>query len=320
MSTETTHDPVLYEQLEDIQDDFDQVDIELMRVEHKLTRDLYAKRDKVISQIPGFWPLVWEQAPPDIDEYLQYEDSNVIASALKNMSVERFELPDGDPRSFAIKFEFSENDYFEDKTIEKKFWYRHGKDDLAGLVSEPVEIKWKPGKDLTKGLLTLAKKIHEDDKAGKTGVTENKTQLLKVKEDASTEGRSFFNFFGFRGHYITEEESREAAKTAEEERKARQEGKEVEVKMDKDGDGDVDVDNDDAEDDDEHEYKYDVFPPGANVALAIAEDLWPEAIRYFQESEELAMSEVDLGDDGADEGGQMDEDEDEEKPSKKRKA
>ncbi|EFY97312.1 Nucleosome assembly protein (NAP) [Metarhizium robertsii ARSEF 23] len=320
MSVEDIHIPVMYEQLEDIQDDFDQVDVELMRVEYKLTRDLYAKREKVISQIPNFWPLVWEQAPPDIDEHIQMEDAKLIAASLKHMSVERFELPDGDPRSFAIKFEFSENEYFEDKMIEKKFWYRHGKDDFTGLVSEPVEIKWKPGKDLTKGLLTLAKELHEDDKAGKTGDTQNKIKLLKLKENATDDSNSFFNFFGFRGHYITEEESREVAKTVEEERKARQEGKEVEVKMDKDADGDVDIENDDDDDDDyEYEYKYDVFPPGANVALAIAEDLWPEAIRYFQEGAELAAAESD--DDGADdEGGEMDEDEDEEKPSKKRKA
>ncbi|TWU77587.1 hypothetical protein ED733_007773 [Metarhizium rileyi] len=316
MSAENIDNPVRYEQLEDIQDDFEQVDLELLRVQHKLTRDIYAKREKIISQIPNFWPLVLEQAPPEISEYIPLGDGPAM-SALKNITVERFELPDGEPRSFSIKFEFSDNEFFEDKVIEKRFYWRLSKDEVAGLVSEPVEIKWKPGKDLTNGLLTLAKKIHEDDKAGKTGKTENKTQLLKEKEKGDTESRSFFNFFGFRGDYVTEEESREAKKVDEEKRKARKEGKEVEVKMGEKVDDDVDVEEGS---DDEYEYEYDVFPPGAEVALAIAEDLWPNAIEYFQDGEELAGCEIsDLGDLES-EGEQMDEDGDDEQPSKKRKA
>ncbi|KHN94617.1 NAP family protein [Metarhizium album ARSEF 1941] len=342
MSAGDSDNPVLYEQLEDLQDEFEQVDVELLRMQHKLTRDLYVKRDKIISKIPNFWPLVFEQAPPEIDEYMQLEDAAVISSALKNLHVERFELPDGNPRSFSIKFEFTDNDWFHNKTLEKKFWWRlRKKDDFSGLVSEPVEIDWKPGKDLTNGLLTLAKKIHEDDKAGKSGDTENKRQLCKIKAVASTESRSFFNFFGFRGHYITEEESLEATKAVEEERKARKEGKEIEVKEGENADADEDVDvggddeEHDAQDEYESEYKYDVFPPGAEIALAIAEDLWPEAIQLFQESEELAaINEMDVGDDEDDEDDkddQMAEDEDEDEgenesegkdggqPSKKRK-
>lgn len=236
-----------------------------------MTRDLYAKREKIIAQIPNFWPLVFEHAPPEIDEYIQPTDAAVIVAGLKNISVERFELPGGHPRSMSIKFEFSKNEYFEDTTIEKKFWWRFAKDGWSGYVSEPVEIKWKADKDLTNGLLTLAKKVYDDDKAGKTGdKTENKTQLLEKLESTSLDGVSFFNFFGFRGRYISEEESREAAKVEEQKRKDRKAGKEVEEDMEED------------EEEDDGEYEFEIFPNGDDVALTIAEDLWPGAIRYFR--------------------------------------
>lgn len=242
-----------------------------------MTRDLYVKRAEIIAKIPNFWPLVFEQAPPEIDEYIQPVDATVIVTALKNLSVERFELPNGHPRSLSLKFEFSENDYFENKTLEKKFWWRFAKDGWEGYVSEPVEIKWKPGKDLTNGLLDLAKKIHEDDQAGKVGqTTPAKEELNKKLEATSLETVSFFNFFGFRGRYITAEESVAAAKVAEEKRQARKEGKQVEDTMDED-------------EDDDGDYEFEIFPNADDVALAIAEDLYPEAIRYFQEGEQLAL-------------------------------
>ncbi|GAO18584.1 hypothetical protein UVI_02021720 [Ustilaginoidea virens] len=298
MSAEDVDNTVHYEQLDDLEDDFDQVDLEILRIQDKMTRDLFAKREKTICQIPNFWPLVFERAPPEIDEYIQPTDAAVIAS-LKSLSVERFELPDGHPRSVSIKFEFAENDYFENTTLEKKFWWRHAKDGWEGMVSEPVDINWKPNKDLTNGLLSLANKIHQEDKAGKREEqTPAKKELIKKLETTSLDAVSFFNFFGFRGRFITEEESREAARAEEEKRKARKEGKEVdEAKLDADED----------EDEDDGEYEFEIFPNADDVALTIAEDLWPEAIRYFREGEELAaLSEMDFEDDDED------EDEDEE--------
>lgn len=288
MSAENVDNPpVHYEQLDDIEDDFEQVDLEILRIQDKMTRDLYAKRDKIISEIPNFWSHVFEQAPPEIDEFIQPIDASIIVSALKNLSVERFELPNGHPRSILIRFDFSDNEYFEKTTLEKKFWWRHAKDGWEGFVSEPVEIKWKPGKDLTNGLLDLAKKIYEDDKSGKTEEkTPAKEELLKKLEDTSLDTVSFFNFFGFRGRFITAEESAAASRVADEKRKARKEGKEVEEKMEED------------EEEDDGEYEFEIFPNGDDVAVAIAEDLYPEAIRYFRDSEELAaLSDADFEDD-----------------------
>jgi hypothetical protein len=299
--------PVSYEQLEDLEDDFEEAEMELLRQSAKLTKDLYAKREQVVSQIPSFWPLVFEQAPMDIDEYIQPSDSAVLVTSLVGLSVERFELPGGDPRSIAIRFEFSENEYFEDKVLEKKFWWRNAKDGWSGLVSEPVDIRWKKGKDLTGGMLPLVVKIWEDDKAGKAAVddTPAKKELQGLMEELGINGVSFFAWFGFRGRAISAEESEEARKANEEKRKARKEGKEVDV-----------MEEDKEDDDEDDEYEFEIFPTGDDLAVAIADDLWPHAIKYFTSAQEADMSDIDF-----ESGDEMDEDEKEEdKPNKKRKA
>ncbi|KAJ6438635.1 NAP family protein [Purpureocillium lavendulum] len=303
---------VSYEQLEDLEEDFEDVELELLRQQAKLSKDLYAKREKIVAGIPNFWPLVFEQSPPEIDEYIQPGDSALLMGALKSLSVERFELPNGDPRSLAIKFEFSENEHFENTTLEKKFWWREAKDGWAGLVSEPVDIKWKSAdKDLTGGALALVKQVYEDDKAGKAGEeTEAKKKLRELLENTGIGGTSFFAFFGFRGRNISAEESVEATKVAQEKRKARKEGKEVEVKEDEDED----------DEDDDDEYELEIFPTADDLAVCIAEDLWPGAIKYFiQAQEQDALSDMDFESDDDDED--MEEADGEDKPpQKKRKA
>ncbi|KAL6891002.1 nucleosome assembly protein [Trichoderma longibrachiatum] len=304
MSAENIDGAVFYEQLENLEDEFEEVELELLRQQAKLTKDLYAKRAKVIAQIPSFWPLVFEQAPPDIDEYVQPTDSAVLLSSLVDLSVERFELPDGDPRSIAIKFEFSENEYFENKVLEKKFWWRRNKDGWAGLVSEPVKINWKPGKDLTSGLLDLVYQVWEDDKAGKGDDTEAKKKLREQMESTGLDGVSFFAWFGFRGLSISEEENQAAVKEEQAKRQARKEGKPVE-----------DEDEEDDEDDDEDEYEMEIFPTADDLAVCIAEDLWPGAIKYFLTAQEMdGQSDLSFESDE-----EMDEAE-APQPSKKRKA
>ncbi|KAG6300406.1 hypothetical protein E4U45_003981 [Claviceps purpurea] len=279
MSAEHEHNGqchAFHEKLDNIADEFEQVELEIIRINDKMTRDLYAKREKVISEIPNFWPRVFEQAPPEIFEYIQPTDA-VIITALKNLTVERFELPNGHPRSFSLKFEFSENGYFENSVLEKKFWWRCAKNGQESYVSEPVEIKWKPGKDLTHGLLDLAKKIYEEEKAGKSDEkSPAKEALVNKLDDTQIDTISFFNMFGYRGRYITAENSATAFKELEEKRKAHKEGKPPAEEME-----------DDDDDDDEDEYE--IYPNADELAVAIAEDLYPDAIGYFQEGEQLAM-------------------------------
>ncbi|KAG6112468.1 hypothetical protein E4U31_002832 [Claviceps sp. LM219 group G6] len=292
MSAEHEHNGqchAYHQKLEIIADEFELVDLEIMRIKNKMTQDLYAKREKVISEIPNFWPRVFENAPPEIDEYIQPTDAEIIVAALKNLTVERFELPNGHPRSFSLKFEFSENEYFENSVLEKKFWWRCAKDGWEGYVSEPVEIKWKPGKDLTNGLLDLAKKVYEEDKAGKSDEKSPAKEALANKlDDTNIETISFFNMFGYRGRYISAEESAAAFKKLEEKRKAHKEGKAVDEEME--------------DDDDDDEDEIEISPDADELAVSIAEELYPEAIRFFEEAEQLAMmSDIDFDDDDEDE-------------------
>lgn len=276
--------PVKYSQLEDINDDFEQIDLEIIRHQHKLSKDLYAKRQKLVAQIPNFWALVFEQAPTDIDEYIQPSDSALLLTALTDLSVERFELPDGDPRSLLFRFEFSENDHFENKVLEKKFWWRRARDGMdAGYVSEPVEIKWKSAeKDLTGGMLDLVYKNWVEDQAGENKESETKKALVELMEKTPLGSISFFTWFGFRGRKFTAEDDKIGAKAEEELRKKRKAGE--------------DIPEEDDEDLEEDEYEYEVFPTGDDLAVAIAEDLWPGAIQYFIEAtaQEDGMSDVDF--------------------------
>lgn len=263
--------------------------IPVARQQAVLMKPLYKKREKTVAEIPNFWPLVFEQAPQDVDTYIQPSDSAVLSTALKSISVSRFEVEDGgkgDPRSIALRFEFSENEYFENKVLEKKFWYRHSKDgEFQGLVSEPVSIKWKAGKDLTEGLMDMASTVYEQEKKAKTSgptkvkdFTPEQKALQKKIQGMGMGGVSFFAFFGFRGYPVSEEESRAAIEKEKEERRQRAEGKDTKKDEDEDEAPElVDVNGNDDEDDEILE----IFPDGEELAVAIAEDLWPNALKFF---------------------------------------
>jgi Nucleosome assembly protein (NAP) len=244
---------------------------------------LYERRHKTVSQIPNFWPLVIEQAPPEIDEYIQPSDSALLLSSLVSLSVSHFEIENGgqgNPRSVSIKWEFSENDYFEDRVVEKKFWYRRSKHGWSGFVSEPVDFRWKEGKDLTGGLLGMVKRVWEEEKAlereGKPrpkGLTAEQRALKKKIENTGLGGLSFFAWFGFRGRRVSAEESREVARKEQERLRLQREGKELETPPPSEED-----------EDEEDEDDLEIFPDGDNLAVTIVQDLWPGAIKYFSTS------------------------------------
>lgn len=251
-----------------------------------MTTPLYARRSKIVSQIENFWPLVLEQAPPEIDQFIQPSDSALILSTLTALSVSHFEVgePDGDPRSVAIRWEFSANEYFEDEVLEKKFWYRRGKDGWTGLVSEPVKINWKKDKDLTGGLLDLVCKAWEVEKNASSlekdaALSPVYEALRKKIESTGMGGLSFFAWFGFIGRKITAKESAEATKIEQERRDARTSGKPLQNSLDGE-------DGEDGEDEDEDDLDMDleIFPEGDDLAVAITEDLWPGAIKYFSKA------------------------------------
>lgn len=296
---------VTYEQLHEIQEQFEDAEVELVRQHVQITKPILEKRARAIAGIPNFWPLVFEQAPQDIDEYIQPTDANVLMSSLKSISVSHFEIEEevegGDPRSISIKWEFGDNEYFEDKVLEKKFWYRRSRgSDWSGLVSEPVDINWKPGKDLTRGLLASVRQVwseemQEQDTATKVGkpkeLTPSQKALKKKIESAGgVGGVSFFAWFGYRGRNITAEENRKA----QEERRVKLQGNATEETNE-----DEDVDDQDDQDD------LEAFPGGDELAVCIADDLWQDAIKYFMQAQE---------DDGDDSGDDFESDEEDDVP------
>lgn len=156
----------------------------------------------------------------------------------------------------------------------KEFAY---KPDASGgpgnLVSKAVPIKWKKskGKDLTAGLLTaaveleqaesaLGPEVEREEREGLWQYEKLREKLEKAEEDDS-EQPSFLNWFGFRG--------------AVAERPAR-----------KEANGDTNSEDDEGRDDDEDEDEdgmidVEIFPAGEEVAIALAEDLWPGVMDYF---------------------------------------
>ncbi|KAG9234745.1 putative nucleosome assembly protein C36B7.08c, partial [Amylocarpus encephaloides] len=276
--------PVSYEDLADIERDFYDIETKIIRQQNTLTKPLYARRSKTVAQIPNFWPLVLEQAPPDIDQYIQPSDSTLLLSSLLSLDVEHCELDPAnktvvDPRSVTIRFEFSPNDHFSDTVLEKKLWYRKGNDGWSGLVSEPVRIHWKKDKDLTSGLLDMACDVFESEQKSNWGtarslsdMTPEQKTLQKTIESTGMGGVSFFAWFGFVGRRITAEESAEVMAKDEERR--------IEIK----GNNKSPPESQSAEaseedyDREDMDLSLEIFPDGDELAIAISEDLWPDAI------------------------------------------
>lgn len=344
---QTEISPATYADLYAIDQHLEDIDAIATAYQESLCQASYNKRAKLAERIPGFWPLVFEQAPPDVDQFIQPSDSAVLAGCLTNFTVHRFEANSdpnaflaalknndqvneeefGEPRSVSFRFEFKENEWFEDKVLEKKFWYRRsleGTDDDApmwvGRVSEPVKIHWKKGKDLSEGLTDAACALweaqvrnglfdtdnHEDAKA-KDEATKKLPEyasLLK-KVDNTTEGsQSFFTWFGYHGPWVSA--ARDAATRIVEKQRKKNPSKQ--------DDSSVDKDDEDGEEEDLDEMPthlaVEIFPDGEELALALAEDIWPNAIKYFLEAQEddeeisegsfdeADLEEMDLEDEG----------------------
>ena len=289
-----------------------------MRKQDALQTALFAKRAALLVQIPNFWALVFEQAPPEIDQYISPSDSEALA-ALTSLEVTRFEIAfgpaseaanTGDPRSVSFKFEFAENEFFDNTVLEKKFWFRRAKDGWTGLVSEPVNIKWKAGKDLTDGMLQLAVTVWQRQKAQAAAAAAAGTgtgplphvagydRLVRKVKQQTPGSISFFAWFGFRGRDLSAEESAEATKAEEERReKWKNEGvvveepsseKKKEKMEEKKKDDDEEDESDDEDDDSPPEMEREIFPGGEDLAVSLSEDLFPGAIKYFSEYRSLS--------------------------------
>jgi hypothetical protein len=280
----------------------------LVRNTVKLTQPLINKRAEIIKMPEvqaEFWMRVFASAPPEIDEYILSDDATVLGDALTNMTVERFELDaqgNGEPRSLRFIFEFKtgeENPFFTNDKLVKDFYWRQEVTKSSsgrtrtweGLVSEPVRINWKKDKDLTRGLLDAACDLWEAEKkkgGDRKELPEFAALVNKIEEAAEAEeaaendddedmpspvGMSFFGFFGYRGRDVSAAQSKEAAKEIEARWAKVQKGEDITEGGDSD---------DEDEDDDEDGLEVaEIFPDGDDLAVAIAEDLWPDALRYY---------------------------------------
>ena len=265
-----------------------------------MSKAAYAKRAEATSKIENFWPLVIEQAPTEVDQYIQSQDSQILGEHLVNVSVTRPEIVDeatGNPRSLHFKFEFSPNDYFTDTSLEKTFWYRRARDGFVGLVSEPVEVHWRKGKDLTQGLNTLAVRLWEArKKAGDMRSTKLKEYAELEKKVESWNGRntSFFTWFGWISgrRWVSAEESEAAVAAHRDRKEQKKRGRGAQ-------DGDLAEEENDDDEEAESDQAVEVHENGEDLAISIADDLWPSAIKLFTDAQEMD----DLSDAEFEEGG-----------------
>lgn len=234
-----------------------------------------------------------ETCPPEIDQFIQPQDSQIFAESLKSISVSRPEIDggkDGSPRSLSFRFEFKANDFFADKALEKTFHWRRASDGWTGLVSEPVPVQWKKGKDLSEGLNDMAIKLFEARKKAGDFLKSDLPEFDALAEKLTTANAintSFFTWFGFVSgrRYVTAEESQ----------KAEAEYKEKKAKGET-GAPEEDDDEDDEDDEDKNDDSVvEVHEEGEHLAVSFAEDLWPGAIKYFTQAQGMdEMSDIDF--------------------------
>jgi hypothetical protein len=227
-------------------------------------RALFEKRNAITSAIAGFWPHVIEDASSSLgfDEHITPEDAEVL-SHVTELNVVRPNVENGDPRDVEITFKFEDCDYMPAQTVTKLFTYQPSmKPGLTGLISTPTAITWKPGKDLTFGINKAAIEAFEErkakaaskDKKGKGSVKLGEKEE-KLYELLTKHLPSFFVWFSYSGvhHDLGETE-----------------------------DDDDDSDKMDDEDDDgKGTGPIEPFQYGDELAVQIAEDVYPSAVKYF---------------------------------------
>lgn len=292
------------------------LDAHTVRQNYILTRPIFADRAKLVEKIPHFWAIVFEEAPEEIDRFIQPCDTDAL-NTLQTLYVSRFDIsfdaPDvGEPRSVKLTFTFGENSWFEDRVLEKTFWYRLSRTGYTGLVSEPVRIRWKEGKDLTEGLLDEScrlfdietdikkfekqlkqnhgspEKLNELKASRHTLVEKLEHRLKSTQQDAI----SFFAWFGYRGRNVSAEESAEVVQNENEINRRKH-------KKGRNGHGSAENEMDEHEVEsaaskvpvaiDSTELDHEIFPDGEELAVAISDDLYPGAVKYFSQSFTLGL-------------------------------
>lgn len=254
-----------------------------MRRKEFQLRPLYEKRRSALKQIPGFWRNVFLNAPEDIQ--FTYSSADVAAlAAIEDFNVTRHQIKsetEGEPRSLRFEFTFADNDHFDACTLVKELEWKPSEtgDGPGNLVSKPVPIKWKGKKnDLSKGMLDMAVELEAAEEAMKLKKGGKEIELvereglwqyeklreaIEKSEEAGDEQPTWLNWFGFRG--AVEKRSEDKEKNGE------------------NGANEEDEDED-MDDFDPGLLDVEIFPSGEDIAIALAEDLFPDAMDYFSES------------------------------------
>ncbi|KAL8783287.1 MAG: hypothetical protein Q9213_004721 [Squamulea squamosa] len=306
----------MYDTLALIETQLAAIELDYLRKTYIATRPKFLERATAIRAIPDFWSTVLDEAPAEIDQRIQPRDVPVL-SCLTSIDIERFEIKDadnGEPRSIKITLNFKPNEWLCDNQIEKRFYWRMSHNGWSGLVSEPVNVRWK-NKDLTDGLLDLAVNLRKKEldleayalPKEHIYTTEEYQVLLKKVQRTPQDAISIFGFLGFRGHHISAAES--AAST-----RRKQDVVGGSTRM-----GSLDEGTPPLPDSE-------IYPHGEEVAVALSEDLYPGATHYFttakgrdaKVSDEELVSDVDQSSSSAESKNLGNEDH-EQRPNKRMK-
>lgn len=195
-----------------------------------------------------------------------------------------------------MKMTFKPNDDFEDEVLEKYFYYRRARDGWTGLVSEPVKVHWKDGKDPTQGLTDGAIALWEARKrvGDMTAKGVPEYAALKKKVDSwNGMNTSFFTWFGWVSprRWVSEEENEKAVRDYVLMKDKRRKGESIDAEEEEQ----EKMEEEEEELDDE---AVEVHQGGDELAISFADELWPNAIKFFTAAQEAdEISEADFEDD-----------------------
>jgi nucleosome assembly protein 1-like 1 len=162
----------------------------LERKYDQINQLLYEERAKIVNTIPNFWRTVLLNHP--VFENIISDQDKEALSYLRNLFVKY----DESSPSFTLGFEFSDNQFFSNKILEKEFRLLNSSDtespDIIFEDSKGTEILWKDGNNLC---FSNTLKTQRNKKTG----------LIRKQEICSPKP-SFFHFFGDI-KYITSEDN-----------------------------------------------------------------------------------------------------------------
>ena len=222
------------------------------------SRPIYKDRANLIKQVPGFWSKVLQSddVPAAIESAIHACDIPVL-EFLRAVEVTRYEVDKdaerGDPRSFKIALEFSPNGFIVDRTLEKTFRYDGIQDGATGLASETVEVNYSE--------------------------TPQGTELA----ECVARSESFFAFFRYRCDSVTRGKSNGRMEKHSLNGECEWDSSLLETES-KAFDGDLESMLQRMSppiDDDNDLLATEAFPPAEDIAIAISEDLYPNALKYF---------------------------------------